>query len=180
MKKGVELSNKFALLLEGKRLTDYIFDEVICDKNDVLILKAGDSIFWFDAKTGEKLNKVAKVKSYIVSSEYSVICKGSLYGAYSYDGKNILPNEYEEIKTFKDSDYAVVTKGGLKGVFSLKNSKWIIPIEYDDILLQGNWFNYWEVRKGFNNIGAYTYNGEKIESTDFLHLLSFNYKIRNM
>ena len=144
--------NKYGLMsLEGKEITDAIYDEIasITYKEGMLLVKQDGKygIININGKIVIKpeYDNITVDNYYDVSTGYQrtgfIICsikdEGYRYGYVDYRGKKILDTIYTEIERVTDFEdekdiYIVAYKDGQAGL--LKNRKLILDYEYEDII----------------------------------------------
>lgn len=177
MKKPVEISKKLALVQDGKRLTDYIFDILLHSNDKVFIFRGGNTIYWY-TRDGELIRSIDNTQEISFSNDYNneyvIIKKYNFYGIYSCEGEELLYPEYSNILVFINSDHVIVTKDGKKGVYSTKKRKFIIKIQFDDIKLDGLFFPFYEVKKD-SKFGVYSYSGKRMIYPKYYKIVSLDY-----
>lgn len=144
--------NKYGLMsLEGKEITDAIYDEIasITYKEGMLLVKQDGKygIININGKIVIKpeYDNITVDNYYDVSTGYQrtgfIVCsikdEGYRYGYVDYRGKKILDTIYTEIERVTDFEdekdiYIVAYKDGQAGL--LKNRKLILDYEYEDII----------------------------------------------
>ena len=144
--------NKYGLMrLEGKEITDAIYDEIasITYKEGMLLVKQDGKygIININGKIVIKpeYDNITVDNYYDVSTGYQrtgfIVCsikdEGYRYGYVDYSGKKILDTIYTEIERVTDFEdekdiYIVAYKDGQAGL--LKNRKLILDYEYEDII----------------------------------------------
>lgn len=144
--------NKYGLMsLEGKEITDAIYDEIasITYKEGMLLVKRDGKygIININGKIVIKpeYDNITVDNYYDVSTGYQrtgfIVCsikdEGYRYGYVDYRGKKILDTIYTEIERVTDFEdekdiYIVAYKDGQAGL--LKNRKLILDYEYEDII----------------------------------------------
>lgn len=177
MKKTVEISKKLALVKDGQRLTDYMFDILLHSNDKVFIFRGGNTIYWY-TRDGELIRSIDNVEEISFSNDYNndyvIIKKYNFYGIYSCEGEELLYPEYSNILVFKNSDHVIVTKDGKKGVYSTKKRKFIIKIQFDNIYLDGLFFPFYEVSKD-SKFGVYSYSGKRMIYPKYHKITSLDY-----
>ena len=144
--------NKYGLMsLEGKEITDAIYDEIasITYKEGMLLVKQ-DGKYGIININGRivikpEYDNITVDNYYDVSTGYQrtgfIVCsikdEGYRYGYVDYSGKKILDTIYTEIERVTDFEdekdiYIVAYKDGQAGL--LKNRKLILDYEYEDII----------------------------------------------
>ena len=144
--------NKYGLMsLEGKEITDAIYDEIasITYKEGMLLVKQDGKygIININGKIVIKpeYDNITVDNYYDVSTGYQrtgfIVCsikdEGYRYGYVDYRGKKILDTIYTEIERVTDFEdekdiYIIAYKDGQAGL--LKNRKLILDYEYEDII----------------------------------------------
>ena len=144
--------NKYGLMsLEGKEITDAIYDEIasITYKEGMLLVKQDGKygIININGKIVIKpeYDNITVDNYYDVSTGYQrtgfIVCsikdEGYRYGYVDYRGKKILDTIYTEMERVTDLEdekdvYIVAYKDGQAGL--LKNKKLILDYEYEDII----------------------------------------------
>ena len=147
---------KFGLIdLEGKEITDPIYDEIsaVTYKEGMLFVKQGEKVGVININGVEVIkteyDSINVDNYYDVNTRYErtgfITCKigenGYRYGYINYKGDVVLDTEYTEIErvtAIEDEKdiYLIAFKDGQAGL--LKNKKIILNHEYEDIMYYSN------------------------------------------
>jgi len=154
---------KKALFIEGKRITDYIFDEIFETQNE-FVLYSNSIINIYDKNTGEKLfeyiKKEGDVFKFSIEGFFSVenngefwlySIRGKIFSKFSFDDY-IVPERYEILRRI------IVYKCDKCGVYTFEGDK-ILECEYEDINLFKNAINA-QLEDGTTHL--YSLNGKLI------------------
>jgi len=133
---------KKALFINNKRVTEYIFDEIIETQNES-ILYSDTVINIYDKSTGEKLFEHLfedECEILRVTTDFFYIEKNDKAWLYTTRGKSFskepfddfcIPENYESLRCI------IVNRGNKKGVYSFDGAK-LVACEYDSINLCKN------------------------------------------
>ncbi len=157
-------SKKMALFIGETQITDYVFDEIIDEKENIIIFSSEKTIFWYNKETGEKITEVKDVISYEWYKRGIVIKKKSGYKLYSFEGKSLLKQLYDLIE--KNGEYFEVYKNGKKGIYDGDKHKFILKPEFDTIVIEPDYFFV----KDNNKRGIYSKNGKRIVSVIYEYI----------
>lgn len=163
----VKKSQKTALFIGETQITDYVFDEVIDESEDIIILSSGESICWYNKNTGTKIAEVNNVLAYEWCRYGIVVKKKSGYKLYSLDGKILLRQLYDRIE--ENGNYFELYKNGKKGLYDGNNRKIILNPEFDAIDIEPDYFIVNDNKKK----GIYSKNGERIISVIYENIDMF-------
>ena len=136
-----------AIDFNGKILIPIKYDEVYIGENKKAILKKDDTYLVFN---GKKMKTLEVDSIYQVDNHKFVFNKDKKMGLMDFNGKVIVPNEYDEISSFIDKVF-IGEKNSKYSIYNLKNEK--VSKGYDYIEQVNN--NVY--RAGTNEIGKYAF-----------------------
>jgi len=124
-----------------------------------------DNTYWINYKS-QKVEKVSyKIdESEIYDGKYVKIeprVNGDNGVVNAITGQIVLPMEYDNVK-FKNSKYWWVLKNGMEGVLD-RNFKIILPLKYDDIDIDGDYFKV----KENNQVNIFDASGKNLTQNKF-------------
>lgn len=134
---AVRKGNKWSLISsEGKKITDFIFDDVIIDEfntcinNGVIFAKESGKYYMYDSN-GKKISKTAFDNAYpFVGEEPAAVCVGGKWGFADATGKMVIEPKYTEAKSFS-CGLGAVSKDGMWGYIN-KNGEERIALQFED------------------------------------------------
>ena len=128
---NIGIDTKKALVINGIRLTDYIYDDVLETENEY-ILYSKTILHIYDKSTGSRLFEYVG-KSFVVNKNYIFINEDDKYYLYTTRGVEFSKKPFD---TFNElgKEYICVYRGDKAGVYSFNGDK-IVSCEYQRIRL---------------------------------------------
>lgn len=153
--KLVSVSKKIALFVGERRVTDYVFDEVVDESEEIIILSSDTMIGWYNKKTGKEIIRVENFKETTLTNSGIIIYIDDKYSLYSLKGLPLLL-DYTYIEN--DGRYFILDEKGKKGLYDATKEKYILSTDFTDIDIQAD---YILVTRD-NEKGVYSLEGKKI------------------
>ncbi len=125
-----ELNGRYGLAdVEGKIIVPCRYDKIDIKEQGVLAEENGGnrSVWSYEGKELAKSNSI----TFLLEEKFIKTRKGEkVFGAYSYEGEQVVPCEYEEVNWAADGIY-IVKKDGKYGYYA--QGREVIPCIYDSV-----------------------------------------------
>lgn len=69
---------------------------------------------------------------------------GDKMGLIDYNGKILIPIQFEKVRCLDETTWALVYNKGKMGLYNIKYKSFFLPIEYDFIAIDYNWYNLYK------------------------------------
>lgn len=128
----VLLLTNFSACAQTKTYNGEVYDEIkpySQDRLDIFMVMKGGKWGYIDAKN-KKITETIYDEVYPFKEGWALVCLNKKYGFINYEGKIIIPIEYDDADKHYNSSMALLKKG-TKGAFYRKNKGFITEFKFD-------------------------------------------------
>lgn len=156
MANNLRASQKIALFIDKKQITEYVYDEILGETDNTIVLSSDMMVAWYDKNTGKEIHKLENLVG-ISWYKHGIIVNTAVnkYSLYSLDGSLLLLDYTFMCDCGK---YFTVYIDKKCGLYDAEKKQMIIPVDFDNIHIEPDYILVTQENKE----GIYSSDGNKI------------------